>query len=101
MGKVVFSTVFIRSNNTQTISKLAEFLINPDPNHIKTMDYDIYYLVSKKYLIIKFKTENEDSELIAVINKVFTAATNALYRNNPDKKSGKEHIFKLFKGVIN
>ena len=65
------------------------------------MDHNIYYLVSNKYLIIKYKAENKDSKLITVTNKVFTVATNASYRNNLDKKSGKEHIFKLFKDIIN
>ena len=102
VGKVVFSAVIIRPDNTQIISKLAEFLINPGPNHIKTMDHNVYYLVSNKYLTIKYKAENKNGKLITITNKIFTAATtNASYKNNPDRKSGKGHIFKLFKGVIN
>ena len=65
------------------------------------MDYNIYYLVSNKYLAIEYKAENKDDELITVTDKIFTAAANTLYGNNPDRRSGKEHIFKLFKGVIN
>ena len=57
--------------------------------------------MSNKYLTIKFKAENKDGELITVTDKIFTAAANALYRNNPDRRSGEGHIFKLFKGVIN
>ena len=57
--------------------------------------------MSNKYLIIKYKAENKDDKLITVTNKIFTAATNASYGNNPDKRSEKEHIFKLFRGVIN
>ena len=65
------------------------------------MDHNIYYLVLNKYLIIEYKAENEDSKLITIINKIFTIAANTLYKNNSDKRSGKEHIFKLFEGVIN
>ena len=101
VGKVVFPTVVIRLNNTQAISKLAEFLINLGPNYLKAMDYNIYYLVSNKYLVIKYKVENKNSELITITDKIFTIATNTLYRNNLDKRSGEGHIFKLFKGVIN
>ena len=97
----MFPTVIMRPDNIQAISKLAEFLINLNPNHIKAVNYNIYYLVSNKYLVIKFKAENKDSKLIAVTDKIFTVTVNASYRNNPDKRSGKEHIFKLFKGVIN
>ena len=101
VGKVVFSVVIIRPNNTQAISKLAEFLINLGPNHLKAVDHNIYYLVLNKYLAIKYKVENKDSKLITVINKVFTVATNALYGNNLNRRFGEGHIFKLFKGVIN
>ena len=98
---MVFPTVIIRPDNTQATNKLAEFLINPNPNHIKAVDYNIYYLVSNKYLTIEYKTENKNSELITIINKVFTVAANTLYRNNLDRRSREEHIFKLFKGIIN
>ena len=57
--------------------------------------------MSNKYLTIEFKIENEDGKLIAVTDKVFTAAADASYRNNPDRRSGKEHIFKLFEDIIN
>ena len=65
------------------------------------MDYNIYYLVSNKYLTIKYKAENKDSKLITIINKIFAAAADATYRNNLDRRLSKEYIFKLFKGVIN
>ena len=65
------------------------------------MDYNIYYLVSNKYLIIEYKAENKNSKLITVTDKIFIVAADASYRNNPDRRSGGEHIFKLFRGVIN
>ena len=101
VGKVVFPAVITRPNNTQAISKLAEFLINLGPNHLKTINHNIYYLVSNKYLTIKYKAKNKDGELIAITDKIFTAAANASYENNPDRRSGKGHIFKLFGGAIN
>ena len=101
VGKVVFPIVVIRPDNIQAISKLAEFLINPGPNYLKTVDHNIYYLVSNKYLAIKYKAENKNDKLIIVMNKIFTVAANALYENNSDRRLSKGHIFKLFKGVIN
>ena len=101
VGKVIFPTIIIRPNNIQTISKLTEFLINPNPNYLKIVNHNIYYLVLNKYLTIKYKAENNNGKLITITNKIFTAATNASYRNNPDKKLSKKHIFKLFKGAIN
>ena len=65
------------------------------------MNYNIYYLVSNKYLAIEYKAESKNGKLIAIINKIFTAAADASYKNNPDRRSGKGHIFKLFKGTIN
>ena len=98
---MVFPIVIIRLNNTQAASKLAEFLINSDPNYIKAVDYNICYLVSNKYLVIEYKAENKNSKLIAVTDKIFTATTDASYKNNPDRRSEEGHIFKLFEGVIN
>ena len=57
--------------------------------------------MSNKYLAIEYKVENKNSKLIAVTNKIFTAAADASYRNNLKRRSGKEHIFKLFGGAIN
>ena len=65
------------------------------------MDHNIRYLVSNKYLIIKFEAENEDGKLITVANKIFTDAADALYGNYLDRRSSEERIFKLFGGVIN
>ena len=101
VGKVVFPTVITRPDNTQATSKFIKFLINPGPNHLKAMDHNICYLVSNKYLTIEYKAENKNNKLITVTNKIFTAAANASYRNNPDKRSEKKHIFKLFRGAIN
>ena len=101
VGKVVFPAVVTRPDNAQATSKLAEFLINPGPNHLKAVDHNIYYLVSNKYLTIEYKAENKNGELIAVTDKVFTAAADASYENNPDRRSEEEHIFKLFRGAIN
>ena len=91
----------IRPNNTQAISKLTKFLINLGPDYLKAVDHNIYYLVSNKYLIIEYKAENKDGKLIIIMDKVFTAAADASYRNNPNRRLRKGHIFKLFKGVIN
>ena len=101
MGKVVFPIVIIRLDNTQAISKLTKFLINPGPNYIKVINHNIYYLVLNKYLAIKYKVKNKDNKLITITDKIFTVAANALYKNNLDRKSKKGHIFKLFKGIIN
>ena len=98
---MVFPVVVIRPDNIQVISKLVEFLVNLGSNYLKTVDHNIYYLVLNKYLAIEYKVENKDGELIAVTDKIFTAAADALYENNPDRRLSKGHIFKLFGGVIN
>ena len=98
---MVFSIVVIRLDNTQTTSKLTEFIINLGPNYLKVIDHNIYYLVLNKYLTIKYKAENKNSKLIVITDKIFTVAADASYRNNPNRRSGEEHIFKLFKGLIN
>ena len=101
IGKVIFSIVVTRLNNIQALSKLIGFLINPGPNYLKVINYKICYLVLNKYLTIKYKTENKNSKLITITDKIFIIAANALYKNNLDKKSGEEYIFKLFRDAIN
>ena len=54
-----------------------------------------------KYLAIEYKAENKDNKLITVIDKIFTVAADALYRNSPDRRFEKGYIFKLFRGAIN
>ena len=98
---MVFPIVIIRPDNAQAISKLIKFLINPGPNYMKAVDHNIYYLVLNKYLTIKYKAENKDGKLITVMDKIFTVVTDASYRNNPDRRLSKGHIFKLFKDIIN
>ena len=98
---MVFPVVIMRPDNAQAISKLAEFLVNLGPNYLKVINHNIYYLVSNKYLAIKYKVENKDGELITITNKIFTAAADASYRNNSDRRLGEEHIFKLFGDIIN
>ena len=68
---------------------------------MKVVDHNICYLVLNKYLAIKYKAENKNSKLITVMDKIFTVATNASYKNNSDRRSGEGHIFKLFKNIIN
>ena len=97
----MFSAVIIRPDNIQAISKLTEFLVNLGLNYLKAVDHNIYYLVSNKYLVIEYKAENKNSKLITVMDKIFTAAADASYGNNPDRRLSKGHIFKLFKGIIN
>ena len=97
----MFPIVITRPNNAQATSKLAEFLINLSPNYLKAINYNIYYLVLNKYLAIKYKAENKNSKLITITDKIFTVAANASYKNNSDRRSSKEHIFKLFKDIIN
>ena len=101
VGKVVFPTVITRPDNIQAISKLTEFLINPGSNHIKVIDHNICYLVSNKYLTIEYKAENKNNKLITVTDKIFTIAADASYGNNLNRRFRKEHVIKLFKGIIN
>ena len=82
---MIFSAVVTKLDNIQAISKLIKSLINLGLNHIKAVDYNIYYLVSNKYLTIKYKAENKDGELITVMDKIFTIAADASYRNNLDR----------------
>jgi hypothetical protein len=71
---------------------LAKSLTRCNEKHLEAVNHLISYLYQTKYLSLCF-----DSEIRA---SVFTAALDASFADNPDRKSSEGFIFCLFGGLI-
>ena len=82
--------IITRPDITFTTSRLARFLTNPSPTHIKTVNRVINYLRSIKTLRLKF---GGGDELEIVLNALFT-------NNIINRKSLQGYTIRLFRGLI-
>ncbi len=100
---ICYSVTMIRSDITKTISKLIEFLINLEFEHIQIVDHCIRYLHDIKFLVIKFDASS-DEELIVFIHSnqkhVFEVTINAFFVNEKERRSIENYTFKLFDDLI-
>ena len=101
VGSIIYPSVITRPDIARAASKLAEFLKNPGPEHLRAVDHCIHYLQETKYYIIKYSQEEETTTSIINNPLVFNNSADASYVNNPNRRSGKGYTFKLFGGVIN
>ena len=96
-----------RPDIAKLASKLAEYLTNPGPSHMRAADHCLHYLYRTKYLGIQYSAKG-GGEITTMANhgpvpankQVFEATADASFTNNPDRKSSEGYIFKLFGGMI-
>jgi hypothetical protein len=102
MNSICYSATMIRSDIAKTASKLVEFLINSEPDHLIAANHCMSYLQNTKYLRIKYIASDEDELTIAAEDKkhVFEAIVDASFVNENGRKSAEEYAFKLFEELI-
>ncbi len=101
VNSICYSATMIRSNITKTASKLIEFLINSESNHLIAANHCMRYLQNTKYLRIKYIAFDEDELTIAIERKhVFEVIVEVSFANENDRKSAEKYAFKLFKELI-
>jgi hypothetical protein len=95
IGSTTYATTITRPDAARASNKLAEFLRNPSPAHLKAANQLIKYLYDTRYLAIEY---NADS----ILNEPeFRCSTDAAFGDNVDnRKSTEGYIFKLFGGPI-
>ena len=76
-----------------TVSKLAEFLLNPGPPHHDAADQCIRYLHNTKNLAICFSGSAADDALICMSDASFADHVS-------NRKSSQGYVMKLFGGAI-
>ena len=96
VGSINFAAVTTRPDVSRASSKLAEFLTNPSPSHLKAADRVISYLNRTRDLAIEYYgTNSRDAH-------VFVCFSNTAFANNLlSRKSLDSYLFRLFSRLIN
>jgi hypothetical protein len=101
MKSICYFATMIRSNIVKIASKLIEFLINSESDHLIAANHCMRYLQNIKYLRIKYIAFDEDELTIAIERKhVFEIIVDVSFANENDRKSAEEYAFKLFEELI-
>jgi hypothetical protein len=97
VSSICYLATMIRSNIVKTASKLVEFLINSESDHLIAANHCIKYLQNTKYLKIKYIVIDEDELTIAIDKRkhVFEIIIDASFVNENDRKSAEKYAFKL------
>lgn len=74
------------------VSKLSEHLTNPSNRHQELADRVISYLNKTKTFAIEYSADN--------LSRVFSAASDAAFADNQDRKSSEGYLFTLFGGPV-
>jgi hypothetical protein len=98
---ICYSATMTRSDIIKTTSKLIEFLINSESDHLIAANHCMKYLQNIKYLIIKYIAFDENELTITIENKhVFEIIVDVSFANENDRKWAEEYAFKLFEELI-
>ncbi len=98
---ICYSATMIRSDIIKTTSKLIEFLINSESDHLIAANHCMRYLQNIKYLKIKYIAFDEEELTISIESKhVFEVIVDVSFANENDRKSTEEYAFKLFEELI-
>ena len=94
VGSSLYAAIMTRPDAAKPASKLAEFLLNPSPEHISQANRAISYLYTTRFYAIEYSAPNiNDSE-------VFICASDAAYGDHFDRKSSEGYICKLYGGPV-
>lgn len=92
-GSTLFPAVWTRPDTAFTNQLLAQSLTRCNETHLKAADHLISYLYGTRDLAICFGGSQLD-------NQIFTAASDASFADNSDRKSSEGFIFCLYGGPI-
>jgi hypothetical protein len=98
IGSTTYATSITRPDAARASNKLAEFLLNPSPEHLKAANRLIKYLYDTRYLAIEYSA---DSASFTILEPEFRCSTDAAFGDDIDtRKSTEGYLFKLFGGPI-
>lgn len=85
--------VIICSDTARTANKLLEYNSSPNDKQLEAVNELLHYLYRTCYLSIEYGPQ-EDSN-------IFLASSNAVFRDNEDRKSSEGLLIRLFGGPLN
>jgi hypothetical protein len=100
VDSICYPATVTRPDIAKAASKLAEFLINSESDHLIAADHCMKYLQNTKYLKIRYTASGGGELTVAARKHVFEAIVDASFVNEDDRKSAERYAFKLFDGLI-
>jgi hypothetical protein len=106
---ICYSATVIRFDIAKTASKLIEFLINSESDHLHAANHCIKYLHDTKFLAIKYFAFDEEELTVTTSKKndqsdqskhVFEATVDVFFVNEKERRSAKSYTFKLLDELI-
>lgn len=93
IGSINYPAVITRPDVARPAARLAEFLLNPGPEHQEAADQVIRYLYATRFLSIEFNAEPAEAFL--------TCSSDAAFADDPDnRRSTQGYVMSLFNGPI-
>jgi hypothetical protein len=93
VGSMGYATTITRPDAAKAAAKLAQFLMNPGPQHLRAVDRAISYLYSTRFLAIEFNAQITDIESVQL-------ASDASYADHEDRKSSAGYICQIYGGPV-
>jgi hypothetical protein len=105
VGSANFAAIVTRPDIAKSLSTLAEYQINPGPNHLRAADHCLQYLLQTKRLCVCYRHTDDCPQIRAFQTAKpvpeFLAASDASFADDPTtRKSSEGWIFSLFGGPI-
>lgn len=94
---MLYASLITRPDVAFAAVKLSCFMNAPMTDHMEAVDRVIQYLYSTRFLAIRYAPADSDKQDPA---SIFTAASDAAFADNLDRKSSEGFLFKLYGGPL-
>jgi hypothetical protein len=101
VGSAQYATTITRPDAAKATSKLAEFLMNPSPNHMRAIDRVIAYLYHSRHLAIEYRSPYGDQDQDHDQNQITVKmSSDASFADHQDRRSSHGYVCQLYGGPI-
>jgi hypothetical protein len=98
VGSVLYAALITRPDIAFAAVKLSCFMNAPTTDHMEAVDRVIQYLFSTRFLAIRYS--HVATKATADTAAIFTAASDAAFADNSDRKSSEGFLFRLYGGPL-
>lgn len=98
VGSVLYAALITRPDIAFTAVKLSCFINAPNTDHMAAVNRVIQYLFSTRFLAIRYSYKA--TEATADTAAIFTAASDAAFADNSNRKSSEGFLFRLYGGPL-